>query len=369
MRFLSIATFAGLAAVTHVAASTLEARTTCPAGQAWTSGRCRDCGPGQFSIGGYTQCQTCPSGSTSNAGSSYCVCNPGFYINGGKTTANACNACSAGYTSSQGSSGCSPCGQNTFSTAGGTCQACPAGYTSPPASSSCTRVCNAGTYLNNAARTAPPEPPLALALRPAPQTTAPAGKYTINGGCANCPAGTFSGPNAPSCTDCPPGAISNPGSSSCTPCPGGAVPAANAQSCSTCPRDTFSNGDNCSPCPAGSTSNPGSSSCGPQPSRRALADPALCPIPGQVRCPIWHGVGGTDCVNPRTAEDSCGGCVAPEGFEGEEFTGIDCTAIPNVRRVGCNAGKCKIFSCIPGYEPMDGSCVPTHASRKRSTRF
>ncbi|KAF8760139.1 hypothetical protein RHS01_02093 [Rhizoctonia solani] len=237
MRFLSIAALAGLVTTSVYAhtidirdsqSSRLEERTFwCDAGKAWINGRCQDCSSGSFSIGGYnSQCKACPAGSTSSTCESYCVCKPGFYLNGGKTTNNACNACAPGYSSGTGASGCSPCPSNTYSTGGSTCQACPAGYTSNPASGSCQAKCQAGTYLNN-------------------------------GQCRPCSAGSYSEPGAASCTTCPAGTFSNTnGAGSCQTCPAGTTSNAGATSCKpvNCPAGKYSKNGSCENCPAGSYS-------------------------------------------------------------------------------------------------------------------
>ena len=48
-----------------------------------------------------------------------------------------------------------------------------------------------------------------------------------------------------------------------------------------------------------------------------------------------------ECLDTTQALESCGGCAST----GE---GRDCTAIPHVGGVGCEAGKCVVFSCKSG---------------------
>ncbi|KAG8684022.1 hypothetical protein FRC11_012729, partial [Ceratobasidium sp. 423] len=251
------------------------------------------------------------------------TCKAGKYWSGSQ-----CTTCPAGFYSKDGANSCSDCPEDTYSPAGASsCTQCPTG-----------KGCGSrSTTINQCI------------------DKCPDGKIYSNGRCQSCPAGTYSNNNM--CSPCPPGATSYSGSKSCTACPGGSIPSSNGQTCKTCPPNTFSNGDKCSPCPAGSTSNGGATSCGPQPSKRA--QPVLAPScpTGTQSCDVFTGMGGTECINTMTTLDSCGGCVAPEGMEGPEYTGRDCSAIAHVDQVKCKQGRCDIKSCQSGYEPSDGSCV------------
>lgn len=51
-----------------------------------------------------------------------------------------------------------------------------------------------------------------------------------------------------------------------------------------------------------------------------------------------------ECVNTKEALDSCGGCAST----GE---GRDCTKIRGAVGVGCEVGKCVVFSCKAGWRP------------------
>ncbi|BGP54293.1 hypothetical protein JCM8202v2_001870 [Rhodotorula sphaerocarpa] len=55
-------------------------------------------------------------------------------------------------------------------------------------------------------------------------------------------------------------------------------------------------------------------------------------------------LGSYECIDTTQALESCGGCTAT----GE---GQDCTAIAHAAGVGCEAGKCILFSCEAGYKP------------------
>ncbi|QRV72395.1 hypothetical protein RhiJN_00409 [Ceratobasidium sp. AG-Ba] len=102
------------------------------------------------------------------------------------------------------------------------------------------------------------------------------------------------------------------------------------------------------------------------PSRRAQPVFTSCPS-GQQRCDVWTGRGGSECINTLTHSESCGGCVAPEGMESSDYTGKDCTAIPNVGKVSCDAGRCNIITCSPGFERDGDRCVPSHSAHKNTT--
>ncbi|BGO97110.1 Proteophosphoglycan 5 [Rhodotorula toruloides ATCC 204091] len=104
----------------------------------------------------------------------------------------------------------------------------------------------------------------------------------------------------------------------------------------------------------------------------------LCPV-GEQACPILGstsyngavkqhfasgedvtgvlaGSGGYECVDTKQALDSCGGCAST----GE---GVDCTKIRGAAGVGCQEGRCVVFSCQPGFKPsLSGDqCVRTRS--------
>ncbi|KAI0756993.1 hypothetical protein C8Q80DRAFT_1116293 [Daedaleopsis nitida] len=81
---------------------------------------------------------------------------------------------------------------------------------------------------------------------------------------------------------------------------------------------------------------------------------SLCPT-GLDACPIAGLAGLTDdweCLDTRTELESCGGCASTGA-------GQDCTAIPGAWNVGCNNGKCVVYTCAAGYlRSLDNkSCV------------
>ncbi|KAJ8463390.1 hypothetical protein ONZ51_g10287 [Trametes cubensis] len=81
---------------------------------------------------------------------------------------------------------------------------------------------------------------------------------------------------------------------------------------------------------------------------------SLCPN-GLDACPI-SGLSGLtgdfECVDIQNDIQSCGGCVSTG-------VGKDCTAIDGSWNVGCNNGKCVVFTCAAGYKrSADGSmCI------------
>jgi hypothetical protein len=68
----------------------------------------------------------------------------------------------------------------------------------------------------------------------------------------------------------------------------------------------------------------------------------LCP--GRLAaCPIEGGKEGSyECINAMEDLQSCGGCASMG-------TGVDCTLIEGARWMGCNVGKCEVYSCKPGF--------------------
>ncbi|BGP37596.1 hypothetical protein JCM10449v2_001513 [Rhodotorula kratochvilovae] len=72
---------------------------------------------------------------------------------------------------------------------------------------------------------------------------------------------------------------------------------------------------------------------------------------------VMIGAGGYECLDTTQALDSCGGCAST----GE---GVDCTKIRGSQGVGCEAGKCVVFSCEQGWRPSlrGDRCVRVHAT-------
>ncbi|KAH9822165.1 secreted protein [Melampsora americana] len=81
---------------------------------------------------------------------------------------------------------------------------------------------------------------------------------------------------------------------------------------------------------------------------RTEKDRINCP-PSEIACPLPSG--DFECLDPEFTLDSCGGCVS-------NGSGVDCWALEGVSGVGCDAGRCLVFSCLSDYELVNGSCVP-----------
>ncbi|KAJ7783798.1 protein priA [Mycena maculata] len=79
----------------------------------------------------------------------------------------------------------------------------------------------------------------------------------------------------------------------------------------------------------------------------------LCPT-GLDACPI-PGLSANDfeCVDTAVELESCGGCASLG-------QGEDCTAIAGAWNVGCEQGRCAVYTCAFGFKrAKDGqSCIP-----------
>ncbi|KAJ7293588.1 hypothetical protein C8J57DRAFT_1269424 [Mycena rebaudengoi] len=81
--------------------------------------------------------------------------------------------------------------------------------------------------------------------------------------------------------------------------------------------------------------------------------PRLCPA-GLDACPI-PGVASNDyeCIDTHAELESCGGCASLG-------QGQDCTAITGAWNVGCEQGRCAVYTCTFGFKrsPDGQSCIP-----------
>jgi hypothetical protein len=77
----------------------------------------------------------------------------------------------------------------------------------------------------------------------------------------------------------------------------------------------------------------------------------LCPT-GLDACPISGLTTEYECLDTSTELESCGGCASVG-------QGQDCTAIKGAWNVGCDKGRCKVYTCFAGFLlSADGtSCV------------
>ncbi|CED82505.1 hypothetical protein [Phaffia rhodozyma] len=69
-----------------------------------------------------------------------------------------------------------------------------------------------------------------------------------------------------------------------------------------------------------------------------------CPIAGASK-------DAYECLDIQAELESCGGCVSMG--QGQDCT----TAIPHAKSVGCEQGKCKVYSCLSGFSLSNGECV------------
>ncbi|GAA6022597.1 hypothetical protein JCM11491_000696 [Sporobolomyces phaffii] len=68
----------------------------------------------------------------------------------------------------------------------------------------------------------------------------------------------------------------------------------------------------------------------------------LCPA-GETACPIFPRMGTYECVDTSSELENCGGCAS-------RSLGEDCTVIKGALGVSCQAGRCNVFTCQPGFE-------------------
>jgi len=81
----------------------------------------------------------------------------------------------------------------------------------------------------------------------------------------------------------------------------------------------------------------------------------LCPL-GLTACPITSLSGPLtdfECLDITNELESCGGCASIG-------QGEDCTAIRGAWNVGCEQGRCAVYTCAPGFKRArdGGSCLP-----------
>lgn len=79
--------------------------------------------------------------------------------------------------------------------------------------------------------------------------------------------------------------------------------------------------------------------------------------PGETICPISSPRAASSgfefaCVQTASSTSHCGGCATSEEFIGAGFdrSGVDCSKLEGVESSGCVDSKCRVFSCIVGYE-------------------
>lgn len=89
-----------------------------------------------------------------------------------------------------------------------------------------------------------------------------------------------------------------------------------------------------------------------------------CP-PGYTSCQVSpNPEDGYECLDINSELESCGGCrYGVYGAGNATASGIDCSALPNVRRgaVTCNRGHCEASLCVGGAKLINRQCVSVRA--------
>ncbi|MBR3930762.1 MAG: hypothetical protein IKJ62_04255, partial [Alphaproteobacteria bacterium] len=211
---------------------------------------------------------SCPSNSSSAAGSDSrddCSCNAGY---GGDATTGSCTICSPGYyKSGSGNTSCSNCGTGHYCTGGAHRADCPAGTygsTVNLKTAACTGSCKAGYYCP-AASTSQTQKACGGGKYSAAGAKASTDCKDISGGCygssaaTSCPNSCPDNSSSPAGSDsrddcsCNAGAGGDARTGSCTLCaPGYAKASAGNSSCSACTGATYQDGTgktSCKSCP------------------------------------------------------------------------------------------------------------------------
>jgi len=104
---------------------------------------------------------------------------------------------------------------------------------------------------------------------------------------------------------------------------------------------------------------------GPKPSQAAHGvnyrhkrDTSHCPHQ-ETACPITAHTFGFECIDTQTELTSCGGCVT-------KGQGENCLSIPGADAVGCDHGKCVVFTVMPGFILNNITTRPEQISPKPS---
>jgi len=88
-------------------------------------------------------------------------------------------------------------------------------------------------------------------------------------------------------------------------------------------------------------------------SQLKLRSAPLCPT-GLNACPVSGSKGGDyECLDTAMELESCGGCASLGA-------GQNCTAIPGAWNVGCDRGRCTVYTCAGGFKRSlyGDSCIP-----------
>ena len=274
----------------------------CPPGQRkYSSDRCFECSAGTYSPDptSSTSCSSCPSHSTSLAGSTFCSCNEGTYMN---SAGNRCLTCPEKSTSKKGSTFCS-CEAGTYlytsgeeiscvqcpggkiskegSTAPADCVDCPSGTAPINNGQACScdegygwewsndgeeeigycKPCLANFYKSKMNGTCAACPKLATSIPLSGDCQCPRGMFWDGESCMNCQganntaggvcdclAGSFWNEETSSCNNCPRNHFSGNFSTKCTKCPVNTISVSQSAECSPCSKGSSWQNYTCTQC-------------------------------------------------------------------------------------------------------------------------
>ena len=239
------------------------------------------CDEGTYMNSAGDQCLTCPEKSTSQKGSTFCSCEAGTYLYSDYSN---CVKCPQGTVSQEGSmdpTDCIPCPGQSLSLNNGKACSCDKGYGwewITDKEGSC-KACPANFYKDKDQGTCVKCPHEATSLPLSQDCQCPSGLSWDGSGCVDCaspnnnagvcdcspgtfrseesgqcelcPPNHFSGKFATVCKMCPVFTVSVPQSAECTSCPKGY--SWKNYTCTECPENHVGNGATCSVCPEGTS--------------------------------------------------------------------------------------------------------------------
>ena len=282
----------------------------CPPGQRRESDNtCYECSANTYSPepSETSSCLSCPTNSTSLAGSTYCSCNEGTYMS---PDGDECLECPGNSTSVKGStqcdciagtylysdlSSCVPCSVGTVSKEGGTaptdCVPCPTGSVPQNNGHVCScekgygwewsgdgfcKACPANYFKDKEQHTCMRCPHEATSLPLSEECHCPSGlswdgescvNCTTRGsssGVCNCLAGTYWNEDSNQCEPCPANHFSGQFFSVCSKCPIFTVSESQSSECSSCPKGYSWESHVCTECPENHVGNGATCSICPQ---------------------------------------------------------------------------------------------------------
>lgn len=317
----------------------------------YSSGDCKPCLKGNYSLSGSSSCDICKPGRYSQSDSaSFCAnCTENFFNpDAGSTSVSACRPCPFQSFSGSGSAFCLPCDAGSFyDSVSKLCKLCPPGFYSDTVNSTSCTPCKAGTYSTISGAKSSSTCLLCTggyygktSGLSSPTCSGPCNSNYFGGSSTNrttptcngmCWAGSSSPLGSSACIECPPNSFNPTAGSSCTLCPEGKSSPAGSRSCtssSLCLAGTYYNSStSCLTCPPGLFSENGAFSC-----------VGSCP------------------VNTRTSASSPGACFqCPNGQVSPGGNVASCSSAP------CN-GVCLYNSSVLDNRRLALPCTGTLAS-------